>query len=286
MAPFMTHFGIGAAVFFSVLKFFEEIEKSLSAETKLEIAVWLLRIPGKTAESWRSIFPKIFNMVFGEKHFSWKCFRRSCEVTAIVTFIVMLARTALSPIPKNALSETVSFVLLFVSGVFGSSFPDYMSLWKTRQLLNLTRRLNNPVADFFFLAVDIIASFALAVCAAFIGTAFLMWMGSAMFQGTILPFGYTVERVWSLFRIDLWTEQLPAVTTVWFIPALFGRLWIVSYVGCGLLLRVTHHHLRTAFEWFKRSFDVENSPLRSIGLVAGVCMAVGYWLLAAIHLFP
>jgi hypothetical protein len=40
------------------------------------------------------------------------------------------------------------------------------------------------------------------------------------------------------------------------------------------------------FAWFNRRFDIKEHPLRSIGFVAGVCVALGYWLLATIHLSP
>src|SRR4029077_20612320 len=130
---------IGGGLFYGVQKLLEEFEKKLNAGTKLEIAIWLLDLrPTVTIQTWRSTVPKLFNLVFGEKHLSRKCVWRSCLVTTVVTLIVMLVRTFISPTPKNVVAEAMSFVLLFTSRVLGSLLPDYVSLWKTRYLVNLT----------------------------------------------------------------------------------------------------------------------------------------------------
>ena len=78
---------------------------------------------------------------------------------------------------------------------------------------------------------------------------------------------------------------LHALVIVWFIPAFFGRLWLIVYVACGLTLRWANR-LDIGFAWFNRHFDVENHLLQCIGLVAGTFMALGYWILAAIHVLP
>src|SRR5258708_6315659 len=57
-----------------VWKFFERIEAILTEETKLRIAVWLLGLEiSKTVEPWPQTFVRIFDRVFGYKHFSLKC---------------------------------------------------------------------------------------------------------------------------------------------------------------------------------------------------------------------
>ena len=39
------YIGFGLLLFYGIQKFFEEIEKKLSGDTKVEIAVWLLDLP-------------------------------------------------------------------------------------------------------------------------------------------------------------------------------------------------------------------------------------------------
>jgi len=80
-------------------------------------------------------------------------------------------------------------------------------------------------------------------------------------------------------------EVMPGVATIWFIPAFFGRLWLIAYIISGLLLKCAKN-IDFGFTWFNRRFDVENHPLQSIGLVAGTLTAFGYWSLATIHVLP
>jgi hypothetical protein len=281
------HLGFGLGLFYGVQKFFEEVEKKLNVQTKKEIAVWLFALrPTRTIQGWRSTFPKIFNRVFGDKHFSWKCFRRSCVVTAVTTFVAMLAGELLEP--RHALNTTQitrvarNLALLYFSGIFGSLFTDYISLWKTRSLINLSRNVKQVSLNVLFLLIDTIATFGLAICAAFIGNT----LYSAILFGDF-SIANAVGTAWVLsFTIVRAPENVRWVYfTVWFIPAFFGRLWLLAYVGCGLLLKVARR-LDIGFAWFNRRFDVQEHPLQCIGLVAGAISALAYWLLVSIRILP
>ena len=80
-----------------VWKFFERVEAVLTDQTKLEISRWLrvknveTGIVAAEAVNWPVTFAKVFDRVFGTKHLSWKCFRRSCAVTVVVLLISKLA---------------------------------------------------------------------------------------------------------------------------------------------------------------------------------------------------
>jgi hypothetical protein len=67
--PWVVAFGFGLGLFLGCQKLFEGLEKSLNAQTKLEIAVWVLDLkPTKSIQRWRSTFFSMFTKVFGEKH--------------------------------------------------------------------------------------------------------------------------------------------------------------------------------------------------------------------------
>jgi hypothetical protein len=76
-----------------VWKFFERVEAVLTDQTKLEIAVWLLGVKiGQKVEPWPETFAKLFDRVFGTKHWSWTCFWRSCIASyASVGMLLFLA---------------------------------------------------------------------------------------------------------------------------------------------------------------------------------------------------
>jgi hypothetical protein len=93
-------------LFYGIQKFFEEIEKKLSADTKLEIAVWLLDLhPGKAIQSWHSTFPKVFTSAFGDRHFSWKCFWRSSFASVCTSAVVFTAAFLLKDFPFSSAFE-------------------------------------------------------------------------------------------------------------------------------------------------------------------------------------
>jgi hypothetical protein len=273
----------GGGLFYGVQKFFEEVEKKLSDNTKLEIAIWLLDLhPSKSFGAWRETFVKIFERVFGDKQLSWKCLWRSCAATAITSLITLGATITIFR-TTNAL--TWSSVLLYMSASILSSFiPDYLSLWKTRYLINASATEADVYRDLLLLLLDIIGSLFLAACASLIGMIiFAVILASATDLYHSQPIFRLVKGLWYGLLHDQ-TSRL-AYAILWFIPAFFGRLWLLSYVASGRILKVAHH-LDIGFVWFNEKFDVESHPLQSIGLVAGTVCALGYWLLALIHLVP
>jgi hypothetical protein len=269
------HFAFGGVLFYGVQKFFEEIEKKLSADTKLEIAVWLLDLrPAEAIERWPPTFVKLFNVVFGEKHISWKCFWRSWLVSVITTAIVLVGAAAIRGIELHSYYGHQTILLMGLGySLIGNFLPDYLSLWKTRYLLSLSVKHTNILTHTFSLIADFLLSIPLAIFALFIDFVVAHWLiinerlvsgreGDVILPG-LLYFGVVAS----------------------FVPAFFGRIWLLLYVGSGLLLKGARS-LAGGLKIFNRCFDIENHPLTSIGLVAGTVSALGYWLLAALHWVP
>jgi hypothetical protein len=189
------------------------------------------------------------------------------------------------------------FLTIYVSGISGSAFWDYISLWKTRYAISVSRKVNRIFLNLLFLIIDIISTLVLAACAALTGETIFLWLNPAFNYDTLISIDHAVRAMWFvLFPTTpemarevqhlFWNPvNLGGIVTVYFIPAFFGRLWFLTYVGCGLLLKAARR-LDIGFSWFNRCFDVENNPLQCIGLVAGTLSAVLYWLLAVIHLLP
>src|SRR4051812_49191885 len=70
--------GLGGIVW----KFFKNVGDVLNEKTNREIARWLnvkkfeSAVVADEAANWPDTFARVFDRVFGEKHFSWKCFGR------------------------------------------------------------------------------------------------------------------------------------------------------------------------------------------------------------------
>jgi hypothetical protein len=280
------HIGFGVGLFYAIKKFFEEVEKSLNEDTKLEIAVRVLDVnPTKSIRSWQSTFFTMFNTVFGKKHWTWRCFWRSCLFTGFVTLTFILGRTLMSPQSVHPVHDVAALVL---SGFIGSLLPDYLSLWKTRYLMEVHRKHDDASLGISLIILDLFATCFFAFIALDIGMQVLPWL----FYYPTLPtekhglywdhFGRR-HLLFSFYGIRSDDPFLPL--EVWFIPAFFGRLWLFGYVTCGLLLNFSRR-LDFGFNRFTRHFDMEKHALQSIGVVAGSLTALGYWFLAIIHLVP
>ena len=64
----------------------------------------------------------------------------------------------------------------------------------------------------------------------------------------------------------------------WFLfyPAFFTSIWLWLYAGSGFILKAARR-FDIGFGWFNQHLDIEKKPLQSIGLVAGVLVAMAYW---------
>src|ERR1017187_8123109 len=85
----------GVVLFGVVWGFFKGVESVLNDDTKLEIAVWLVGVKvGQKVEPWPETFAKVFDRVFGRKHFSFTCFWRSVVAAYILGLLLLAFRAA------------------------------------------------------------------------------------------------------------------------------------------------------------------------------------------------
>ncbi len=75
----LAYFGAWATLIGGIWLLFARAEETLRPETKTAISNWLsnLNPEGKLA-NWAVAFASVFDGIFGKKHFSWRCFSRSC----------------------------------------------------------------------------------------------------------------------------------------------------------------------------------------------------------------
>jgi hypothetical protein len=255
----------------------------LTDRTKLEIAVWLLGVKvGQKVEPWPDTFAKVFDRVFGTKHLSWKCFWRSC----IASFAASLLTVGTYWIHKRVAFETtdlarISQIAFFVSTA-GTFLPDYLSLLKTRWFISLMSRWNKDGWRIGLLMGDLLITGLIAV--ALLSVLRVTFTVDYIEGGKAIPW-------WAKWRRELGvqpflTGSIPEYINsedapLWFYPPFFTSLWLWLYAGSGFILKVARR-FDIGFEWFNRKFDIEKKPLQSIGLVAGVLVAVVYWAVAIV----
>ncbi|MBN1817920.1 MAG: hypothetical protein JW828_11205 [Sedimentisphaerales bacterium] len=80
-----------------------------------------------------------FNIIYGEKHFSWRCFTISCLTSILSIFMLLVAFILLGHTPLWAVKNIVKYIIALC--IF-NLFIDYISLLETRIILGWARRVN------------------------------------------------------------------------------------------------------------------------------------------------
>jgi hypothetical protein len=280
-------FAIGIGLMYLIDKFFTFVEDHLAETTKLGIAVWLLDLKvGQKVEPWPDTFAQVFDRVFGSKHLSWKCFSRSCFASCASLGISLLAlsvddpflssfRMFLSRVSPASRESAPATVLIFVGcSLFGNVVPDYLSLLKSRRILKLMGGAS-LLGLIGYLSLDLLLTITLATFSLYtIGYVFfLIEYWGVMYEQT---HGFVATMFFQVHVLlsDLRDHQnsFRGFWPIWFYPAFFTSVWIWLYAGSGFLLKAARR-LDLGF----RKLDIEQKPLSSIGLVAGVTVAVLYW---------
>jgi hypothetical protein len=127
----------------SVLGVFELGERFASQRAKDALSKWLVTFDVQKAKALPDGTRELFERIFGERHFSLKCFIRSAAFSlGAITFIAILR---LLITPEDVLSEVsdsnLNLVVYIALWLTWSIIIDYFSLFKTRLILGLMIRI-------------------------------------------------------------------------------------------------------------------------------------------------
>jgi hypothetical protein len=96
-AVLATGFAIGGAFLGVAWKADDGISKQL----REDLSLWLLCIEpkqvGQSIQRWPTHFAALFDLVFGKKHLSWRCFFRSCMASVLAVVLCTLIFTQVAP---------------------------------------------------------------------------------------------------------------------------------------------------------------------------------------------
>jgi len=104
--------------------------------------------------------------VFGARHLSWQCFRRSVVYSLCVVTIIFVIWAALFPgvlgrVTRGATHPARAYGLLLILSIltFGINvLPDYVSLLQTRWILQVMTRTRNVVVTIGLLLANLAAA--------------------------------------------------------------------------------------------------------------------------------
>ena len=257
-------------------KFFERVEAVLNEDTKLEMSIWLKGVcAAEKTQGWPETFVKVFDRLFGKKHWSIRCFGRSC-IASLVTFAVMIiivgSLAGLEPLSMYSRMQPG----LRSAGPLVAVLIDYIALLSTRLILSRMILTIRPFIWALWMAAD-------ASVTVFLGyVAMASWAPvvvigldndrrEAFKVASELFAYYVIHPIWTIppLRFGIFQSGL-------FYSTLFTSTWLYLYAGSGLLLKAARR-FDIGFQWFNRHADIEKKPLQSIGLVAGALVSLVYW---------
>jgi hypothetical protein len=145
----------------SVLGVFELGERLASQRAKDALSKWLLSFDVQKARALPDGTQELFERIFGERHFSLKCFIRSAAFSlGAMAFLFVLAFLI---DPNEALQMADRFFyhglwILLTIWLTWSVLIDYISLFKTRVILRFlyAHALKSPIMALIILGIDLI----------------------------------------------------------------------------------------------------------------------------------
>ena len=245
---------------------FSFAEKVAKPEVKRAIANWLQNLQiGVPLSNWPAQFAAMFDGIFGEHHFSWRCFWRSC-VTSILSLVVIIIILK-SLRSESAHKENIGLVGAFLLWGSFNLIPDYFSLLESRYIIywmskkySISRVLTLLVLDFittiiiwhtwFSTHMIIVMSLYKKKLAPELG---LFWIKSFWEALSWLFFGTINQK-----------DTFELFATAQFYSTFFTSVWIWLYVCSGLVVKLLNK-IGVGLNLFKGILNIEKHPIRSIG---------------------
>jgi hypothetical protein len=223
----------------------------------------------------------MFDRLFGERHLSVRCFRRSFLVTFIVIGVLFALWAIARPdravryaafINQDLLDRLTFF--LFFNLIWNMMF-DYTSLLVCRYILGIME--SRAVTLLTSLGYAVLATLASAATYLFV-TVYIGIIAVVITWDHTTDFTIAdVNAIFVLFLQDLWTDGLALRSPmgVFFFSALFVSAWAWLYVGATACVRL-FSRLNAVLRFIREYMNIDEKPLSCIGVVGGAFVAAGW----------
>lgn len=265
----------------AVLALFSYADKAASPEGKVRARALLDFAWKDTITRWPSVFVEMFDSIFGERHFTWRCFWRSCVASLAAVSVCSVFFYWLRPEMAGEMFENFAIadwwpLLLFFIGF--NLLPDYFSLLETRVVLRILTRGNRT---WMSIATAVTCDFMLTLMV-FVGGGILLAVLLILFLGgnvsnavdnvigSVIPafgFGPAHRRESLSLGIFLYSTFF---TSIW--------LWLYALATFAgkLLLPILNR-----IQKFKKLVDLDNKPFLALGWLSVIIVTVGFAVVKA-----
>ena len=259
---------------------FVRAEDTVKPEIKTAISSWLSNLnPERKLANWPMTFASVFDDIFGKKHFSWRCFRRSCIASFVSLTIMILLWLSM----QSHVYDPGEILFCLALGAIVNLIPDYFSLLETRYIIKKISNTSSTIKILGLLAIDIIATVFIFVFPLILFSVFEM-VDRGRFSFSYL-FSEMAELLVSGFLFEDDDTLFGPFPTfgIWLYTTFFTSVWIWLYVLSGLIVKVG------AFSGIligrmRRILDIENKPLRSMGMVCILFVSLIFLIVPVVKL--
>ena len=256
------------------------------------------------------VLANVFLSVFGDRHFSWKCFKRSAVFSTLSLLLLLIFTLLYNPMEaisafrmniRNSHAMAITCAL-FAVWIFWCIIPDYFSLAKSRILIKIisTKQIS-ILYGVIIIIVDFIAGSILFVflfsivqsVAAFLYTWYsgnmpqlykhtLSEIDSAAIAVSSLVLTITIVEAVAFLTYGNLYYVIPYADLFW--ASMWPSAWIWSYIALSILTRNAIKSFPVA-RWLVGFLDFESHAFRELGLVgAFLVVTVGYIILGVVVL--
>lgn len=242
----------------------KDFDEDLAPSVRARLSEHLKRVAAPSAD-WMLSFGSLFTNVFGSRHLSWHCFRRSMLVSGVTFALLVLATGALAVdgatfgelLGQGSLAGWVLWLLaLMTVGMMFNGLLDYLSLWQTRIVIRLPLPVSVKVlVDIFFTAFIVRILFSVA-------------LGLLVYTGLSLALevendegGASVLSLFLLYGIQFmdFPPRFGSLAFVIFATSFSTTLWLILHLLSGGVIRLLPKAITM--------LNTDVTPVRSIGVV-------------------
>jgi hypothetical protein len=230
----------------------------------------------------------LFERVFGARHFSWRCVTASiifsvAAFASIVGLKVLHDPQSLSWV-REAWEDYPGLLYTLMSYAIWSIAPDYFNLLKTRKVLGIitTRQIRRPSVLALILFSDFLVGYAIFIVSfvpmGLFSLHFVLYLLRAKgvdWHHVVSNFSFAPVPILSAFQ---WPYE------IFFWPGMVPSIWLWLFVAATLIVRLTAR-VAPVFRFSIYFLDIDQHPVRSVGVVASALVGCVYIILVAIWKF-
>lgn len=284
MPFFLLYIGSWLSLTGGIYGLFDKAGKVVHPDTKKASAQWLknLDLP-EELPNWPAIFAETFDSVFTRKHLSWGCFWRSCVASVVAVAIVTLTVAAVGG--RSFFREEIlesfggagrtTFFLFALFTLTYNLLPDYLSLFETRLVIGWIGKSNAGLRTLALLLFDVAATALIFFVVGLVVMTNLVAIIMSIFISTdVGTLTKMTEAFWNGLRFSGSTPKAAGLG-IFIYSTFFTSVWVWLYALSGFLIKLITR-LRGGLHFLQKHLNLEEHPLRSMGLVLILLVTVGY----------